>query len=155
MFVLPLLPRQMGIFSKTCEYAMRAVFFIAHRTADGGRVGIKAIAVGIDSPEHFLAKILQDLSRRGVVQSAKGPNGGFYVDNEILEMPLSAIVEAVDGNGIFIGCGLGLDYCSEENPCPIHHEFKAIRNQIQELLQSTKIGEFNEDLNLGIAVLKK
>jgi Rrf2 family protein len=145
----------MGIFSKTCEYAMRAVFFIAHRTADGGRVGIKEIAAGIDSPEHFLAKILQDLSRRGVVQSAKGPNGGFYVDNKILEMPLSAIVEAVDGNGIFTGCGLGLGYCSEENPCPIHHEFKAIRNQIHELLQATKIGEFNEDLNLGIAVLKK
>ena len=67
----------MGIFSKTCEYAMRAVFFIAAKTANGGRVGIKEIATGIDSPEHFLAKILQDLSRRGVIQSAKGPNGGF------------------------------------------------------------------------------
>jgi Rrf2 family protein len=145
----------MGIFSKTCEYAMRAVFFIAHRTAEGGRVGIKEIANGIDSPEHFLAKILQDLSRRGIVQSAKGPNGGFYVDDNILKLPLSAIVEAVDGSGIFTGCGLGLDYCSEDNPCPLHHEFKAIRNQIQELLQSTAIGEFNENLNLGITSLRK
>jgi Rrf2 family protein len=145
----------MGIFSKTCEYAMRAVFFVAHRTAEGGRVGIKEIATGIDSPEHFLAKILQDLSRRGIVQSAKGPNGGFYVDDNILKMPLSAIVEAVDGNAIFTGCGLGLEYCSEENPCPLHHEFKAIRNQIQELLQSTAIGEFNENLNLGITALRK
>ncbi|HEY9002776.1 MAG TPA: Rrf2 family transcriptional regulator [Mucilaginibacter sp.] len=145
----------MGIFSKTCEYAMRAVFFIAHKTAEGGRVGIKEIATGIDSPEHFLAKILQDLSRRGVIQSAKGPNGGFYVDDVILNMPLSAIVEAVDGNSIFTGCGLGLEHCSEDNPCPIHHDFKSIRNQIQDLLKTTKIGEFNEDLNLGIAVLKK
>ena len=145
----------MGIFSKTCEYAMRAVFFIAHKTANGGRVGIKEIATGIDSPEHFLAKILQDLSRRGVIQSAKGPNGGFYVDDVILNMPLASIVEAVDGNGIFTGCGLGLEYCSEENPCPIHHDFKAIRNQIQDLLKTTKIGEFNEELNRGIAVLKK
>ena len=145
----------MGVFSKTCEYAMRAVFFIGHKTAKAGRVGIKEIATGIDSPEHFLAKILQDLSRRGVIQSAKGPNGGFYVDDVILNMPLAAIVEAVDGNGIFTGCGLGLEYCSEENPCPIHHDFKAIRNQIQDLLKTTKIGEFNEELNLGIAVLKK
>jgi len=95
------------------------------------------------------------LSRRGIVQSAKGPNGGFYVDDNILKLPLSAIVEAVDGNGIFTGCGLGLDYCSEENPCPLHHEFKAIRNQLQELLQSTAIGEFNENLNLGITSLRK
>jgi len=145
----------MGIFSKTCEYAMRAVFFIAAKTANGGRVGIKEIATGIDSPEHFLAKILQDLSRRGVIQSAKGPNGGFYVDDVILNMPLSSIVEAVDGNSIFTGCGLGLEQCSEDNPCPIHHDFKSIRNQIQALLKTTKIGEFNEDLNLGIAVLKK
>jgi Rrf2 family protein len=145
----------MGIFSKTCEYAMRSVFFIAHRTAAGNRVGIKEISAGIDSPEHFLAKILQDLSRRGIVQSAKGPNGGFYMDARTLKRPLSDVVEAVDGNSLFTGCGLGLEQCSEINPCPLHHEFKAIRNQIQRMLQETSIADFNEDLNLGITKLKK
>ncbi|MGV3509632.1 MAG: RrF2 family transcriptional regulator [Sphingobacteriaceae bacterium] len=145
----------MSIFSKTCEYAMRAVFFIAHRTAGGGRVGIKEIAAGIDSPEHFLAKILQDLSRRGIVQSAKGPTGGFYMDQQALKRPLSQVVEAIDGNGIFTGCGLGLQYCSEVNPCPIHHEFKTIRDQIHKMLLNTTIEDFNEDLNLGITALKK
>lgn len=134
---------------------MRAVFFIAHRTAGGGRVGIKEIAAGIDSPEHFLAKILQDLSRRGIVQSAKGPTGGFYMDQQALKRPLSQVVEAIDGNGIFTGCGLGLQYCSEVNPCPIHHEFKAIRDQIHKMLLNTTIEDFNEDLNLGITALKK
>ena len=134
---------------------MRAVFFIAHRTASGGKVGIKEIAVGIESPEHFLAKILQDLSRRGIVQSAKGPNGGFYIDPVNLKRPLSHVVEAVDGNGIFTGCGLGLRYCSEVNPCPLHYQFKEIRNEIQNMLQNTTIEEFNEDLNLGITALKK
>lgn len=145
----------MGVFSKTCEYAMRSVFFIAHRTANGSRVGVKEISTGINSPEHFLAKILQDLSRKGIVQSAKGPNGGFYMDATALKRPLSDIVEAVDGNGLFIGCGLGLEYCSETNPCPLHHEFKDIRNKIQHMLQNTIIADFNEDLNLGITSLKK
>lgn len=134
---------------------MRAVFFIAHRTAAGGRVGIKEIAYGIGSPEHFLAKILQDLSRRGIVQSAKGPNGGFYMDKSALRRPLSEVVEAVDGNGIFTGCGLGLESCSETNPCPLHHDFKKIRQEIHSMLQNTTIEEFNEDLNLGITSLKK
>lgn len=133
---------------------MRSVFFIAHRTASGGRVGIKEISAGIGSPEHFLAKILQDLSRRSIVQSAKGPHGGFYMDKAALGRRLSDVVEAVDGNGIFTGCALGLDYCSEINPCPVHHEFKGIRNQIQEMLQNTTIEEFNDDLNLGITTLK-
>jgi Rrf2 family protein len=145
----------MGIFSKTCEYAMRAVFFIAHRTADGGRVGIKEIAMGINSPEHFLAKILQDLSRRNIIKSAKGPNGGFYMDDIALKRKLSEVVEAVDGTGLFTGCGLGLDYCSESNPCPLHNEFKVIRSRIHEMLENTTIEEFNEDLSLGITALKK
>ena len=144
----------MGIFSKTCEYALRAVFYIAHKTAGGGRVSIKEVAEGINSPEHFLAKILQDLSRRGIVQSAKGPNGGFYFNQVALKRPLSDVVEAVDGNGIFIGCGLGLQYCSDVNPCPLHNEFKDIRNRIQEMLYRTSIEEFNENLNLGISILK-
>jgi Rrf2 family protein len=143
----------MGLFSKTCEYAIRGVFFIAHKTADGGRVGIKEIATGIGSPEPFLAKIMQDLSKRGIVQSTKGPNGGFYLNEDSLKRPLAAIVEAVDGNGIFIGCGLGLKQCSEINPCPLHNQFKNIRSQIQRLLEETSIGEFNGDINLGITSL--
>lgn len=145
----------MGVFSKTCEYAIRAVFFIAHKTVDGGRVGIKEISNGIDSPEPFLAKILQDLSRKGIIQSAKGPNGGFYLDEGALKRPLTDIVEAVDGNGIFTGCALGLKQCSEVNPCPLHHQFKFIRSKIHDLLQTTAIGEFNEDLQLGISSLRK
>lgn len=145
----------MGIFSKTCEYAMRAVFFIAHKTANGGRVGIKEIAVGINSPEHFLAKILQDLSRRNLIRSVKGPNGGFYMDDFTLKRRLSEVVEAVDGDGLFTGCGLGLENCSEVNPCPLHNDFKTIRNNIHAMLENTTIEELNEDLNLGITTLKK
>lgn len=145
----------MGIFSKTCEYAVRAVFFIAQHTADGSRVGIKEIAVNIDSPEHFLAKILQDLSKRGIIQSVKGPNGGFYLDAQSLSRPLSDVIEAVDGGGIFRDCGLGLKECSSKNPCPLHHDFLDVRNRLQSMLESITIGQFNEDLNLGIVVLKK
>lgn len=145
----------MGVFSKTCEYAIRAVFFIAHKTADGGRVGIREIATGIDSPEHFLAKILQDLSRKGIIQSIKGPNGGFYIDEGALKRPIKDIVEAIDGNGLFTGCALGIRQCSEVNPCPLHDQFKLIRTEINELLQRTEIGNFNEELKLGISTLKR
>ena len=77
------------------------------------------------------------------------------MDRVTLNRRLSEVVEAAVGNGIFTGCGLGLSYCSESNPCPLHHEFKGIRNQIHEMLLKTTIEEFNEDLNLGITSLKK
>ena len=145
----------MAIFSKTCEYAIRAVFFIAHKTSSGNRVGIKDIAEGIDSPEHFLAKILQDLSRKGLISSSKGPHGGFYMDAAALLRPLSEIVEAVDGDSLFYGCGMGLKQCSEINPCPLHNEFKDIRNRIHLMLSTTTIGNFNEELISGLLSLKK
>jgi Rrf2 family protein len=145
----------MAIFSKTCEYAIRSVLFIAHRTARGERVGIKEIAAGIDSPEHFLAKILQGLSRKGLVSSAKGPTGGFYMEMESLKRPLSEIVAAVDGDSLFYGCGLGLKECSEIEPCPLHHEFKDIRTRIHQMLNSITIGNFNEELMKGVLSLKK
>ncbi|MEP6748488.1 MAG: Rrf2 family transcriptional regulator, partial [Bacteroidota bacterium] len=68
------------MFSKTCEYAIRAMIFIAQKSEHGIKVGIKQIAKGTSAPEHFIAKILQDLSRKGLVQSSKGPNGGFFLE---------------------------------------------------------------------------
>lgn len=143
------------MFSKTCEYAIRAVIFIAQRSKNGDRVSIKEIAGGIDSPEHFIAKILQDLGRHGLVQSVKGPNGGFYVDALTAKCSLADIVKAVDGDKLFAECGLGLKQCSETHPCPIHHEFKKIRKDIYNMLEKAKLGKFNEQLEKQLAFLKR
>lgn len=134
---------------------MRAVFYIARSTQEGRKVGIREIAGNIKSPEAFLAKILQKLSKEGIVQSTKGPNGGFYLDQDNLSRPIADIVLSIDGNGLMTGCGLGLDYCSEENPCPLHHEFKSIREQINRMLQNTSIGQFNTELIEGYMRLFK
>ncbi|GLU54374.1 RrF2 family transcriptional regulator [Dyadobacter frigoris] len=143
------------VFSKTCEYGIRAVIFIAQKSENGAKIGIKEIAAGIDSPVHFIAKILQDLSKRGLVQSTKGPNGGFYIDKVAQKRTLADVVRAIDGENIFIGCGLGLKNCSETKPCPLHSEFKLIRSEIQKTLSSATIGDFNESLNLGLSFIKE
>ncbi|WP_426479133.1 RrF2 family transcriptional regulator [Chryseobacterium sp. CBSDS_008] len=143
------------MFSKTCEYAIRALIYIAQKSKDGSRIGIKDIASGIDSPEYFIAKILQDLSRKGFVQSAKGPNGGFYMDDNNLGLSVADIVREIDGDKLFSGCGLGLKECSETHPCPIHNEFKHIRQAIQVMLEGSKIQLFVENLDLQLTFLKK
>lgn len=145
----------MGIFSKTCEYALRAVLYIAKRSEQGHKSGIKEIAQEINSPEHFLAKILQKLSREGLIQSAKGPNGGFYLEKEDFNRPLAEIVEAVEGKELFVGCAMGLSYCSETNPCPLHHDFKQIRDNLACVLKTTSIGQFNQGLIDGHFTLNK
>ena len=143
------------MFSKACEYAIRATLFIAQKSEHGDKVGIKEISKGIDAPEHFLAKILQDLSRKGIVQSLKGPNGGFYLDNSAKKCTIADVVSAVDGDKLFTGCGLGLKICSEKNPCPLHDEFKIIRKKLLLMLQSATITEFNIELIRGSRYLKR
>jgi Rrf2 family protein len=143
------------MFSKTCEYAIRAILFIAQKSKQGVKVSIKDVAKGIDSPEFFLGKILQELSRKGIVKSLKGPTGGFYLDDESMQYSLADVVIAIDGDKIFNGCGLGLKQCSEKQPCPIHKEFKKIRSDIFQLLENSKLGEFNDLLDKRLAVLKR
>jgi len=143
------------MFSKACEYGIRAMLYIARKSREGQRVGIHEIAHAIDSPEPFMAKILQNLSRKGLVSSIKGPNGGFFMDGKQLDASLANIVMAIDGDGLFKGCGLGLKVCNDRKPCPIHYEFKAIRDDIKAMLESTALEDFADRLESGMFYLKR
>lgn len=143
------------MFSKACEYAIRAMIYIARKSRDGARVGIKETAAAIDSPEPFMAKILQDLSRKGLVLSIKGPNGGFFMEKAHLKTSLADVVMAIDGDQLFTGCGLGLKACNEKKPCPIHFEFKAIRSNLKSMLQEIAVEEFSDSLDKGRFFLKR
>lgn len=135
------------MFSKTCEYGIRATIFIASQSYQNHRVGLKDIAKKIDSPEAFTAKILQILARNNIIKSIKGVHGGFEIPKETMnQIKLSQIVTAIDGDSVFTGCGLGLSQCSEDHPCPVHDKFVAIRNELSSMLENTNL----EELAIGI-----
>lgn len=142
------------MFSKSCEYGIRAIIYIAAENEKGKKVGIAEICENIEAPAHFTAKILQILSRNRIVNSQKGVNGGVYLDEYQRDLKLIEIVTAIDGKAIFTGCGLGLKQCSESNPCPLHNKFKAIRNDLKKMLESTTIDELGKNLKKGKSVLK-
>ena len=143
------------MFSKTCEYGLRAVIFIAQQTKSDKKVGISTISEAIDSPQAFTAKILQQLTKHKIIQSVKGPTGGFFIDNEKLKtVTLSNIVEVLDGDTIYTGCGLGLHECNENKPCPLHFKFIKIREELREMLENTTLLELSEDENLRSYYLK-
>lgn len=142
------------MFSKSCEYAIKAMIFVAQKSKDEVRVGVKEIANGIDAPEHFIAKILQDLGKKKLVNSVKGPNGGFYMDQINLKSSIADVVKAIDGDGIYKDCVIGLKLCSEKNPCPIHFEFKEIKKNLITMLEENTIADFNDKLDTGKFFLK-
>jgi Rrf2 family protein len=133
------------MFSKACEYSIRASIFIAGKSMDGQRTNLKEIAEAIDSPVAYTAKLLQQLVHAGVIDSVKGVSGGFEIPkNKIGKLKLCHIVDA-----------MGLPHCSEKNPCPVHDHFKSIRQDLKNMLEKTDLKELTEEVKDGKALLKR
>jgi Rrf2 family transcriptional regulator, iron-sulfur cluster assembly transcription factor len=142
------------MFSKSCEYAIRAAIYISAEGSIEKKVGIADICAHIEAPRHFTAKILQILTRNKIVSSQKGVNGGFYLDKKQNGKPLMEIVFATDGKLVFSGCGLGLSECSETEPCPLHDKFKSIRSAMSKIMEESSIEDMAKKLIKGNGFLR-
>lgn len=144
------------MFSKTCQYGIKASVFIAAQSELGNRVSLKDIASGIDSPVAFTAKILHQLAKKDILSSLKGPTGGFVILNgRAKKINLSDIVAAIDGDSIYKGCALGFDSCDDRQPCPMHNKFVDIRNNLRIMLENTSLHELANGLDVGMSFLKR
>lgn len=115
------------MISKTCGYAIRGIVYLALEENRKRKIGIHEIANELAIPLHFMGKVMQELSKRAIINSIKGPNGGFYVNERTISTNLIEIIEAIDGLGVLRKCYLGREECSSVNPCPMHDEFDACR----------------------------
>lgn len=143
------------MFSKACEYGIRATILIAVESQKGRRISLKDIAKEIDSPVAFTAKILQALAKEDIIQSVQGAYGGYEMDSQRLQnVNLGDIVRAIDGDIIFNGCGLGLRKCNDLKPCPVHFRYKVIRENLKSMLQNTTVENLTSELETGLTFLK-
>jgi Rrf2 family protein len=141
------------MLSFTCKTAIKAVIYLASKFESGGNAGIKEIAEFIDASEHTVGKLLQTLVKQGIINSVKGPAGGFYISKAQIKQPIINIVEAIDGKQVFKECGLGLSKCSASHPCPIHNEYKEARNLVEKLFSTKRIADLCEPVNSGLTYL--
>lgn len=133
------------IFSRQCEYALQAVLYIALKP-QGEMSSIKEMTKKLDIPYHFLGKILQDLSRKGLLKSLKGPTGGFALGMPAKDMTLFHIVEAIDGVELTSRCVMGFPECSGENPCAVHEQWAGLRDGIYKMLVNKHIAQMAKDM---------
>jgi len=127
------------VFKKETEYALRGMVYIQLQNLKERRPGVAEIAHEIEAPYFFTAKIFQRLAKQGFVNSMKGKGGGFFIDPEKKDLPLKELIIAIEGEELFIGCGFGLKNCDENNPCPLHHQYGMIREQINNLVAGETI----------------
>lgn len=132
------------MFSKACEYALRATIFLAHNSSAQEKCSVEQVADGIDAPRPFTAKILQQLMRQQVILSVKGPTGGFYLTNALKKQPAWNVLTAFGEDERLRNCVLGLHKCNDQKPCPLHAQYKPIKEQLISLFKEEKIGGLAE-----------
>ncbi|MCC7262109.1 MAG: Rrf2 family transcriptional regulator [Candidatus Latescibacteria bacterium] len=127
-------------FSQATKYCIRAILHLAETGGDEPMMS-RQIAADLQVPEPFLAKILQQLSRRGLLRSFKGRGGGFVLARPASQIFLGEVVEAVDGTNFGEECILGLAACSAADPCHLHHQWSRFKTEMLEVMRQQSIEE--------------
>jgi Rrf2 family iron-sulfur cluster assembly transcriptional regulator len=127
------------IYSKSSEYAIRAAIHIA-QLPDGEYAMAKNIAQDEEIPAPFLAKILQEMARKGVLHSVKGPSGGFCLKKKASDIRLLDIVGAIDGLDQFKRCAEGYSECSSKSACALHDNWIVLQSRIMDYLERNTVG---------------
>ncbi len=128
------------LLSKSCVYGLRASVFLALH-ADREYIPISEISEKLKISFHFLTKILQLLTQKGLLVSYRGPHGGVALTRPPKEVIIYDVVNAIDGDEIFTGCILSLPGCGNQTPCPMHESWTLVRNKIRTLFLTTSLAD--------------
>ena len=95
------------MFSNSTKYAIRAIVHMLQHQ-DKGKNTVVEMATELRIPQPYLSKVLQQLSKNGIISSTKGRGGGFYLSNQNMNRPLIDVVICIEGHNVFNKCILGL-----------------------------------------------
>ncbi len=132
------------MLSNSCKYGIRAVVYLASRHTRNN-IGIREISKDLGLPSPFLAKILQQLAKQKILNSVKGPNGGFTLKKKPESITMLDIVKIIDGDNLFKNCLIHEGACNDvrksRKACPVHDDYSVIRSKIDTLFRNKTIAE--------------
>jgi Rrf2 family protein len=128
--------------------------YVQVQNLKGLKPGIVEISQEIDAPLFYTGKIMQRLVKQGFLLSMKGKNGGFFFDERKDDLPIRNVIQAIEGEKTYSGCGFGLKHCDELHPCPLHDQYAPIRNSINDLISKNTVQSLARDFQGGGDILK-
>ena len=128
----------MALYSKSVQNAVTILTYIAGG-GDERPQTVREVSEGTGISAPTVGKTVQPLVKKRVLNSRKGPGGGFVLAHPPGEISLWIIVLAIDGRDPFEDCVAGWPSCSEENVCPLHERWKPVKTGLHEFLESTTL----------------
>lgn len=141
------------MLSNSSKYAIKAVLYLSLHSSSSNKIMAKDIAEPINVPPAYIAKLLQELVREGLVSSARGPKGGFFLNESNNNQKVIDVLTAIDGENRLVGCMLSLEKCNEEKPCPLHNVLISSRQNILKVLKENSIADLALLVKNGSAYL--
>ncbi len=133
------------MLSKASKYAISSVLYLANNASLENKLGAKQLAKLLKIPAPFLAKTLQELTKKDIISSIKGPRGGFFLSKKNEKNSLFNIIDCLDDIEKFNQCYLGQSECSDEKPCVVHHLYTPFKTQLVNKLKNKTILEMAKE----------
>lgn len=133
-------------FSTATGYALRAL--TAMPDGDGFSLS-KELSSKLELPGPYLAKILQSLVQAGILESVRGPKGGFRMTRPPNRITVGEVVAAVEGPDHMVGCIMGFPECDDARPCPLHDAWGAVKVQISASMTASTISDLQAMVGKG------
>ena len=119
---------------KESRYAIEGLMVLANHPF-GTPMQLRDIAIEARTPPDFLAKIFQKLKRENIVVSSRGAVRGYALARRPAAITLADIFTAVEGGDVFEHCVFWSDRCADRSPCPVHWEWKRVRQTVVGLMR--------------------
>lgn len=131
-------------YSKECEFAIRAMTFLASHQ-DRASFATE-IAAQENIPEHLVMRVLAILRGSKIIVESSETPGGYSLAKPAEEIKLHDIKAAIDGTSDLEECAVGLGPCSDDVPCPLHESFKPMRESWKNYLNTTTLSDLAQSL---------
>ena len=127
------------LYSKSAEYAIQAMIYLTENKFDSPTM-IHKIASSYGIPSQFLSKIMQSLVKHRLIHATRGRTGGVTLAKSPEIIYLNDIVVCIDGPILENPqCVIGLNLCSDEVPCPLHDQWKPIKEKMRQMLENESL----------------
>jgi len=129
------------MFTKSFGYALKGIMYIALNSDAKPKMQVEEIATPLSVPKHFLGKIMKRVVKHGILNSSRGPHGGFSLNERTLSTSLLDLATLTNGLYDFNACVLGLHKCNVAQPCPLHDKLLSHKRDLYVLFANTTIGD--------------
>lgn len=131
------------MFSHKLKYGLQALVYLSTLKRNE-IVSAATFSSELKIPKEFVSKILQSLTKTGLVDSKKGKGGGFFLSVEPDQIKLSYIIDALGGH-LNSECLFGLNKLCKNDDCEVCKEWKDYNNKFNNLINRYTLGDFSHD----------